>query len=114
MSFGALFRSGFRVRSRLRARIDEGGIERCSQVVQLSVVGDSCDEEFIAKALRMGSTSKKNEQSAHFRFGVDDYLPSQNEGSSQRAVKLRAVAVHAGIEGVEHLNLEDRTFRQSA
>ena len=110
---GALFRGSLRARTGLSVRIGERRIERCGQVVRLSVIGDSSDEEFIAEAIRMGSASQENEQASHFRFAVNDFLPIHNERSCQRAMKPGAIAVHVRIKRVEHLNLQNCTFGQS-
>ena len=60
----------------------------------------------------MASASQKYEQAAHFGFGTDNYLPFQNKGRHNRAVKLRAVAIHARIDGIQHSYLQDRSFGQ--
>ncbi len=108
----ALFGRGFRARLRLSSGIKERGIERCRQVVRFSAVGESCDQEFVAETLRVGSTSQKHEQASHFRLRRDNYLASRHEGSRKQAAKLSAVAIGCGIDGIEHFYLQDRSFGQ--
>src|SRR6266446_7792817 len=109
---GALFRRGFRAGGSLSAGVEERGIERCRQLVGLPAVGESRNEEFVAETLRMASASQKHEQASHFSFGTDNYLPCQNKGRHNRAVKLSAVAIHARIDGIQHSYLQDRSFGQ--
>src|SRR5258708_23216665 len=43
---------------------------------------------------------------------MDNDVLSQNERCHHRAVKLGAVAIHRGIDGIQDFNLQDCSFRQ--
>src|SRR5437867_3799827 len=76
--------------------------QRCREVKRLSAVGESCDEEFVTEALRVGLASQKHEQASHFRFGMDDHLPFRNQWSHQRAAKFSAVPIRVRIDGIQY------------
>ena len=58
--------------------INERRIERGREVVRLSAVGESGDEQFVTEALRMALAPQKDKQASHFRFGMDNHLSFQN------------------------------------
>src|SRR5207244_3125339 len=60
----------------------------------------------------MVAASQKHKQASDFRIGTNNYLPFQEEGSRQRAVKLSAVAIRARIDGIQDSYLQDRALRQ--
>jgi len=60
----------------------------------------------------MVAASQKHEQASDFRFGTDDYLPFQEEGSRQQAVKLSAVAIRSRIDGIQDSYLQDGSLRE--
>lgn len=76
------------------------------------MLGDSCDEKFVAEAFGMIAAAEEREKSSHGRAGRDDDLVARRERRDDGAAKFGAVAIYGGVDGVEHFYVESGAFGQ--
>jgi hypothetical protein len=76
------------------------------------VVSELRKQKFITETVRMISAAKENEHAVRFRVSMDHYSVAQGEIGHDRGMKFCTVGFDGGVNGVENLDVENRTLGQ--
>jgi hypothetical protein len=88
-------------------------MERSSERIGFSLVGKLGEQELITKTVGMIFAPEKHEKAPHFRVGMDDDAVSKAQVRYDGAVKFGPIAVGVRVDGREHFDLENGSWRDA-